>query len=122
MTEYLYCMLIFLMFLIVIYKIRLILLIRSKLSELGKKRGGIIVFNRIKKIDFLFVPSENKRRYEFKIWGYSEVELKDSDKIEEDYLYIMPLEVNFTHEFSNYLITEGIFKKQEARREIANLN
>ena len=60
MTEYLYCMLIFLMFLIVIYKIRLILLIRSKLSELGKKRGGIIVFNRIKKIDFLFVPSENK--------------------------------------------------------------
>ena len=101
MTEYLYCMLIFLMFLIVIYKIRLILLIRSKLSELGKKRGGIIVFNRIKKIYFFFVPSENKRRYEFKIWGYSEVELRDSDKIEEDYLYIMPLEVNFTQKFAN---------------------
>ena len=81
------------------------------MSELGKKREGIIVFNRIKKIDFLFVPSENKRRYEFKIWGYSEVELRDSDKIEEDYLYIMPLEVNFTQKFANYLITEGIFKK-----------
>ena len=81
----------------------------------------MILFNKIRIIDFLFVPSDD-RRYEFKIWGYSEVELKDSDKIEEDYLYIMPLEVNFTHEFSNYLITEGIFKKQEARREIANLN
>ena len=99
MTEYLYCMLILLMFLIAIYKIRLILLIRSKLSELGKRRGGLILFNKIRVIDFQFVPSDDKRRYEFKIWGYSEVELRDSDKIEESYLYIMPLEVNFTHKF-----------------------
>ena len=53
----------------------------------------------------------NKRKYEFKIWGYSEVELRDSDKIEEDYLYIMPLEVNFTQKFAKYLIAEGIFEK-----------
>ena len=111
MTEYLYYMLILLMFLIVIYKIRLILLIRSKLSELGKKRGGLILFNKIKIIDFQFVPSDSGRRYKFTIWGYSEVELRDSDKIEEDYLYIMPLEVNFTQKFAKYLITEGIFEK-----------
>ena len=111
MTEYLYYMLILLMFLIVIYKIRLILLIRSKLSELGKKRGGLILFNKIRVIDFQFVPSDNRRRYKFTIWGYSEVELRDSDKIEEDYLYIMPLEVNFTQKFAKYLIEEGIFEK-----------
>ena len=111
MTEYLYYMLILLMFLIVIYKIRLILLIRSKLSELGKKRGGLILFNKIRVIDFQFVPSDNGRRYKFTIWGYSEVELRDSDKIEEDYLYIMPLEVNFTQKFAKYLIAEGIFEK-----------
>ena len=122
MTEYLYCMLILLMFLIAIYKIRLILLIRSKLSELGKKRGGLILFNKIKIIDFLFAPSDDKRKHEIKIWGYSEVELRDSDKIEEDYLYIMPLEVNFTQKFPNYLITERIFKIQEPRSKKINFN
>ena len=120
MIEYLYIMLFLLMFLIVINKIRITLLIKSKLGELRNKREGLILFNEIKKSNFLFIKKYS-RQYEFTVWGYCELKMRDSSKIKEGFIYIMPLELKLTHHLAKQLVEDGeICKKRDSKEELKN--
>ena len=81
------------MLLIILLKFRNVFLIRSNLHELRNRRHGLMLFNKISFIDFVFLKrSQNK--YTFKIFGTTQLKLRDSNEIKEGFIQIMPLEVN----------------------------
>jgi len=106
MIEYLYYMLYLLVILMVIYKIKLIILIKMKKRELRNKKNGFILYNHINSLKTSFIKKNGKKngKYEFTVYGFGELILKDNKEMTGDSLRILPLEINLAHEFCKYLI------------------
>ena len=116
MQEELYYMLFLIIIIIIIYRIRIILLIKLKIRELRNKRHGLVLSNKIITIDYHIIK-KNGRNYTFSLWGFTELGLRYSDKIEVGFVQMMPLEVNFTQIFANYLVKEGLGKKHDSKED-----
>ena len=102
MIEYLYYILILILLLTIILKFRIFFLIRSNLQEIRNRRKGFMLFNKIRMLDFVFFKKAYTK-YTFKISGITELELRDCDEIDEGFIQVMPLEVEFTKNFVKHL-------------------
>jgi hypothetical protein len=108
------------MFLIVINKIRILLLIKSELRLINKrrKRGGLIFLNKLKKSESFFTKVHS-RKYLFNMCGECEFKMINSSKIKEGLIYTMPLEFKPTNYFAERLIKDiKIGKKHDSKKEI----
>ena len=121
MQEEFYYMLFLIIVIIIIYRIRIILLIKLKRRELRNKRHGLVLSNKIITIEHQIVKI-NSRNYTFSLWGLTELGLRYSDKIEVGFVQMMPLEVNFTQIFANYLVKEGLKKKHDSKDDKLKFN
>ena len=79
-----------------------------------------MLFNKINFIDFVFLKrSQNK--YTFKIFGTTQLKLRDSNEIKEGFIQIMPLEVNFTQNFAKYLMENPSLDEIRRTKHIVSL-